>query len=211
MQAVEQRIEDLIRRAEAAARSVSRPISARDGSVDSLTVSPSYRAADSKVATDVSAPAYTNGLNGSKHSSPYAKHSPVRTSVDDYMRQTATGLTHQYARSRSKSPYSNAGLFKGGDEMYRPDGYFSSIREEDEHPRDLAAKQADGRQIDDFVSNLAYIVRSIAKLKDRCRGVGKSYDMIDKKVLEMLRFIEAKNPVSDVVHQLRHFLQASAV
>lgn len=126
-------------------------------------------------------------------------------------------------RSRSKSPYQNKALFKGGLEtMYSPSGELSMVYEDDpplgryraeqvrEEPTDDAEKQDEAR-LEEFMGNLGFILKSIARQKKKCRDIQKSYSMIDAKVLEMLKFIQRKHPQSDVVEQLAEFLGTSAL
>ena len=144
-----------------------------------------------------------------------------RADVDARNRIVDMGWTPP--RSRSKSPYHNKGIFKGGLEtMYSPGGELSMVYEDEQEldryrseqskdeSRDGAERQ-DEIRIEEFLSNLGFILKSICRQKKKCREIQKSYSMIDTKVLEMLKFIQRKHPKSDVVGQLSEFLHTSSL
>lgn len=152
---------------------------------------------------------------------PINGNSPRRTDVDVRNRIVDIGWTPP--RSRSKSPYQNKGIFKGGLEtMYSPGGELSMVYEDEQEldryrseqskdeTRDGAERQ-DEIRIEEFLSNLGFILKSICRQKKKCREIQKSYSMIDTKVLEMLKFIQRKHPKSDVIGQLSEFLHTSSL
>jgi chromosome segregation ATPase len=135
--------------------------------------------------------------------------------------------------SRSRSPFSNAGLFKGVPDKPYYQGIYKNPEEEDrsrsrrdERDRNspfrienidglIRAESPEGLKeeviIDDFLNSLRYILSNISRMKLKCQSIKSSYEMIDNKVFDMLRYIQKNNPQAEVICQLMDFLSSSSL